>query len=789
MSRVYRLVAADYTVKDGRPYVWVFGRDSLGNKEVFAVHHTPYAYVPSEQVLDHTYSSVKAIDGKMVTRVDARLPGDVAEYGKRYKSVYEDKILFPLRFLIDRGIRFAFKLEGDMLLPADAEESKEVERVPLLVAYVDTESVSPAGSTIRDVQQGKFLTLCVSTAFSDKPNEIISLTARNDSEEKQMWEDWLDLIIKRDPDVVAGWNVAGHDLRVFFERCNRLKINPNRISPMGYMSIREHKTQLEAKINGVNTFEMRDAFRKFFQGRTFDSYQLKPIAADKTILGENALEAEEYPLDKLTPEYMDKVLEYNRRDVQRLINIDSTLHLVEQFDGIARVAGCLLPDTIDTSKYADALLLREYHDSLVLGTKSFNKREVYEGAMVLDPVRGIHENVIALDFSGMYPTIIMSYNISPEMIVDWNDIENGRVSMDDVHNIGGVFFRKRPLGIVPQAIKRMMTHRKEIKKEMKRFDRDSLSYKVLDYRQYGIKQMIAAMYGYFAFPMGRMYYPKLSSSITFCGRKNIMACVGYIIGLGYKVLYGDTDSMLIKVGDISEGELLEGKVNNFLRELAVTEGLNEPPTIEYEIGYRRLLLGKKKRYAGLCTLYKGRASDLIIIKGFEAKRSDSAKFSRDMQTGVLGKILRGAPEPEICNAIKAIWNEFRIEDYNWSELGVPHRLSREPAFYPNGGAAFLGEIFANQYMGAKFGEGSRPFIFWVKRVAEGYPPRIYLNGRWRKVDRVALDKEEDFNKWRPYIDWQTQKERLIEAKLELILTSWGKTLGEILASQTQQKLF
>jgi len=324
---------------------------------------------------------------------------------------------------------------------------------------------------------------------------------------------------------------------------------------------------------------------------------------------------------------------------------------------------------------------------------------------------------------------------------------------------------------------------------MKRFDRDSLSYKVLDYRQYGIKQMIAAMYGYFAFPMGRMYYPKLSSSITFCGRKNIMACVGYIIGLGYKVLYGDTDSMLIKVGDISEGELLEGKVNNFLRELAVTEGLNEPPTIEYEIGYRRLLLGKKKRYAGLCTLYKGRASDLIIIKGFEAKRSDSAKFSRDMQTGVLGKILRGAPEPEICNAIKSIWNEFRIEDYNWSELGVPHRLSREPAFYPNGGAAFLGEIFANQYMGAKFGEGSRPFIFWVKRVAEGYPPRIYLNGRWRKVDRVALDKEEDFNKWRPYIDWQTQKERLIEAKLELILTSWGKTLGEILASQTQQKLF
>lgn len=782
MSKIYRLVAADYTVKDGRPQVWVFGRDSLGNKEVFAVHHTPYAYVPQEEVADHTYSPVPAIDGKMVRRVDARLPGDVAEYAKRYKNVYEDKILFPLRFLIDRGIRYAFKLDGDVLLPADSEESKEVERVPLLVAYVDTESVSPEGSTIRDVQQGKFLTLCISTAFSDKPNEIITFTARDDKEEKVMWEDWLDLMIRKDPDVIAGWNIAGHDLRVFFERCNRLKLNPNRISPMGYISIREHKTQLEAKINGVNTFEMRDAFRKFFQGRTFDSYALKPIAADKTILGEMAMDEEVFGIENLLVEKMDEVVKYNRRDVQRLINIDSTLHLVEQFDGIARVAGCLLSDTIDTSKYADALFLREYHDKLVLGTKAYHKRDVYEGAMVLDPVRGIHDYVIALDFSGMYPTIIMSYNISPEMIV-------GEDTTEDVHNLDGVLFKKRPFGIVPQSVKRMMMHRKEIKKEMKKYDRDSLGYKVLDYRQYGIKQMIAAMYGYFAFPMGRMYFPEIAKSITYCGRKNIMACVGYIEGLGYKVLYGDTDSMLIKVGDISEGEELERKVNDFLKELATSEGLNEPPTIEYEIGYRRLLLGKKKRYAGLCTFYKGRASDLVIIKGFEAKRSDSAKFSRDMQTGILGKILRGAPESEICNEIKALWNEFNIEDYDWWELGIPHRLSRDVSFYPNGGAAFLGEIFANKYLGKRFGEGSRPFVFWVRKVLEGYPSRIFVNDKWRQVDRVAFDTKEDFNRWKSVIDWNMQKERIIEDKLELILTSWGKTLGEILASQKQMTLF
>lgn len=803
---MYRLVAADYTIKDGKPYVWVFGRDADGHKEVFVVHHTPYAYVPAEQVPDRTYSPMTTVDGRIVKRVDAKLPQEVADYGKRYKNVYEDKILFPLRFLIDRGIRYAFKMDGDVLLPATDEESRDVEHVPLLVAYIDTESYSPPEATIRDVQQGKFLTLCVSTAFNNKPGEIISFVARNDEEEKEMWNQWLELINRVDPDVIAGWNIAGHDLRVFFERCNRLRLNPNRVSPMGYMSIREHKAQLEAKINGMNTFEMRDAFRKFFQGRTFDSYALKPLAADKTILGEMAIEEESFPLEYMNVEHMDEVLLYNRRDVQRLINIDSTLHLVEQFDGVAKVTGCLLSDTIDTSKYADVLYLREFHGKYVLGTKSYNKREIYEGAMVITPVRGVYENVIALDFSGMYPTIIMSYNLSPEMIVQ-NPIEvpenteglvNGEGdyeqppnvwSGEEVHNIDGVMFKKKPFGIIPQAVKRMMDHRRLIKKEMKNYKEESLEYKVLDYRQYGIKQMIAAMYGYFAYPMGRMYYPQIAKSITYCGRKNIMACVEYITGLGFKVLYGDTDSMLIKVGDISEGEELERKVNNFLKELAVAEGLNEPPTIEYEIGYRRLLLGKKKRYAGLCTFYKGRTSDLVIIKGFEAKRSDSAKFSRNMQTGILGKILRGAPESEICNEIKALWGQFNIEDYNWSELGIPHRLARDPQFYPNEGAAFLGEIYANQFLGKKYGEGSRPFVFWLRRVAEGYPPRIFINGRWRMVDRVSLDTVEDFNKWKTYIDWGKQKEKIIEDKLELILSSWGKTLGEILASQKQQTLF
>ncbi|HVL48171.1 MAG TPA: DNA polymerase domain-containing protein, partial [Candidatus Thermoplasmatota archaeon] len=40
--------------------------------------------------------------------------------------------------------------------------------------------------------------------------------------------------------------------------------------------------------------------------------------------------------------------------------------------------------------------------------------ETYEGGLVLAPTPGLHENVQALDFSSMYPSIMIRYNVSPE---------------------------------------------------------------------------------------------------------------------------------------------------------------------------------------------------------------------------------------------------------------------------------------------------------------------------------------------------------------------------------------
>lgn len=49
------------------------------------------------------------------------------------------------------------------------------------------------------------------------------------------------------------------------------------------------------------------------------------------------------------------------------------------------------------------------------------KPQNYAGGYVMEPVRGIHENVVVCDFSSMYPTIIASCNIDPHS-VKWSAV-------------------------------------------------------------------------------------------------------------------------------------------------------------------------------------------------------------------------------------------------------------------------------------------------------------------------------------------------------------------------------
>ena len=779
MPEQFIIMSADYTVHKGTPLIMLFARNLKGKREFAVNTFRPYFYAPIDECskFEGTY---QALDGKIVGKLYTALPSDVPKESKRYSAAYEDKILFPVRFLIDKGIRAAFRLEDDGLIVPCEDFSCRMSRMMIDIEVEVSLKKSGTWSTIEDALQGRSMILSI-VAWDDITEKYYNWNASNEEEEELMLGKFLEHISTADPDTISGWNVA-FDITSIINRCRAIGLDPSRMSPMGYVDVRDR----EVVVLGRNVFDLREGFRKYFQGRTFDSYALEQIAERKEFLS--------FPVDDfdyqqfMNREHIDMIIPYNTRDVERCVGLDKLLGIIDHFDGLRRAAGCRLIDTLTTGKFADVAVLREYHGKYVLGTKGKgyedHSQEEIEGAIVLNPVKGIHKYVILMDFSGMYPTIILSNNLSPECITK---------DPEGAFEINGYYFKKEPRGIIPVMIEKLFAHRKKIKKEMKGLDKSHPLYHILDLQQYSVKQIMASIYGYMAYRGSRIYYPQISASITFMGRKYISMTVEFLKSLGYEILYGDTDSMMLRAskpileGGIEEGKLLEEKVNEFWRQYAEKIGMYVPPTIEFEIGYDSLLLSAKKRYAGICSFYKGKIAKTpeLIIRGFEARRSDSSLLSRKVQTDVLRMILEGKTESDVRKYIRAI----DITKLPFEEVGIPDPLRQSPEVYKNP-ASILHVFFSNKYLGKHFQQDSRPYIFWVKKIPEQYPGIIQLPGsdgmkKSYKVSRVALENEDDLKVWRPYIDWELQAEKILFNKLEPILSAFGLSISELKSGQKQ----
>ncbi len=104
----------------------------------------------------------------------------------------------------------------------------------------------------------------------------------------------------------------------------------------------------------------------------------------------------------------------------------------------------------------------------------------YEGGYVKEPEKGIFEDIILMDFRSLYPSIIISYNISPDTL----DCE---CCKDESEKILGHWFCKKREGLIPKTLRNLIERRINIKKKMKQLNKEDEEYKLLDYEQQSLK--------------------------------------------------------------------------------------------------------------------------------------------------------------------------------------------------------------------------------------------------------------------------------------------------------------
>ena len=334
----------------------------------------------------------------------------------------------------------------------------------------------------------------------------------------------------------------------------------------------------------------------------------------------------------------------------------------------------------------------------------------YQGATVIEPVAGFYPDCIStLDFESLYPSIIRYFNLCPSVLVlDPSILTRPDLSVeshDIQHNIfdRGTYksetrsysFVSHVQGVLPKLLKRLLDARKAVKLMMSECG-DPQQKAVLNGRQNGIKVACNSVYGFCGVSEDRGLLPckPVAAVTTLKGRAFIEAAKNYVERhyIGSKVIYGDTDSVMIFWGkdvDVNEaalrGEEAAEAITGLLRAGSIAEiggagalaalALSQPilspsgtrrspirdlatacsaVTLAYEKTYRPYLLLKKKNYAGLkyTSDGKGGFKTEIDMKGIDAVRRDRPKLLRDTSNAVLQALLNDRSVSKAMEALR-----------------------------------------------------------------------------------------------------------------------------------------
>ncbi len=713
------ILDADYITegegRSERPVIRIWGKTREG-KSVLVLDRTfePYFYVQPRDGLSESELKLLAkrilqlrIEGKgpkrvekikgrkflgkpiKILRVIVGVPPDVPKFRellKEWRDVeeeYEYGVNFYKRYLIDKKLtpmgwaqvegREAKPGKGlrvDVVFEASSVKPLEENGYPKLrVLAFDLELVE---------ERGKEKIIMISMMDNKGFKKALTIGKKKTlgvevlGSEGELIKRFIELVQKRNPEVIAAYNSDRFDFPKLQEKAEGYRI-PLILSRDGsHVTFRRSGRVSAADIKGRIHIDIFDFIEHILRA-TLSSEVLTLDMVAKELIGEGKEDMEWKDIEKA----------WKKKDLKSIASYclqDSNLAL--------KLADNLLPQIFELSKVVGQTpfdVSRHFYSQLVewvLIRKAFDIGEIvpnrpkydevmrrrkvppYVGGYVQQPKEGIHDNIALFDFQSLYPSITITHNVSPETL-DCKDCKvNERNQVPDLKH----HFCGKHNGFVPRVIEELVKKRVEIKEKLKRLGERSFEYRALYNRQYALKIIANASYGYYGYAGSRWYSRVCAESITSWGRMYIKKVISMAEKMKYNVIYGDTDSLFVKIKTRKEARKFLEKVNSKL------PGIMELDFRDlYESGI--FVLGKtglaaKKRYALIDK--KG----VITIRGFEKVRRDWANIARDTQENILKAILKDKSPAKAVRIVRRIIDNLKKGKVEFDDLIIYTQLTK-----------------------------------------------------------------------------------------------------------------
>ncbi|CAD5114717.1 DgyrCDS3760 [Dimorphilus gyrociliatus] len=489
---------------------------------------------------------------------------------------------------------------------------------------------------------------------------IIGADVRCFDSEAELLRKWAEFFREIDADIVTGYNIQNFDFPYLINRASHLKV-PS-FPFLGRMkdnrtvikdSLLQSK-QMGKRENKVINMEGRihfDLLQILLRDYKLRSYTLNAVSFH--FLQEQKEDVQHSIITDLqngNEQTRRRLAVYCLKDAYLPLRLLDKLMSIINYIEMARVTGVPVSYLLSRGqqiKVVSQLLRKAKEENLLLPAHRASAGDEYEGATVIEPKRGYYDVPIAtLDFSSLYPSIMMAHNLCYTTLLKNDSIENHNIQPDEyIKTPCGEKFIKSSVrkGLLPQILESLLSARKKAKRDLKE-ETDPFKKKVLDGRQLALKLSANSVYGFTGAQVGKLPCLEVSSSVTAFGRQMIEQTKKhveekYTIANGYpfdaEVVYGDTDSVMCKFGVNTVAEAMElGK------EAAayISDKFIDPIKLEFEKVYFPYLLINKKRYAGLY-FTKPDKHDKMDCKGIETVRRDNAPLVANLVNSCLQKIL------------------------------------------------------------------------------------------------------------------------------------------------------
>jgi DNA polymerase elongation subunit (family B) len=411
------------------------------------------------------------------------------------------------------------------------------------------------------------------------------------SSERELLMKYVTYVESVNATIWTGWNIDFFDVPYLYNRIKNVcgENQANRLSCIGKTYWSPYRNRYS--IAGVSIMDYIGLYKRYNFGLEA-SYTLNHIATKE--LGRGKVEYEG-SLDDLFENDLEKFIEYNITDVELVVSMDTKLQFIELSRAICHSGFTPYEDYIFSSKYLEGACLaylkkkglvapnkpKNHKDKLAEQTEAGEDKFI--GAYVKEPIVGKYDWIYDLDLTSLYPSIIMTLNISPETKVgkigNWDpdawvrgedrqytivgktkEFTYNRKELEEVikdNQLGvaanGVLYTQKKPGLIADILDTWFKQRVEFRKLEKKYGEagDTEKYEFYGKRQLVQKILLNSMYGVLGLVAFRFYDIDNAEAVTITGQTVIkktaeMANLKYQKELGTKDdynVYIDTDSI------------------------------------------------------------------------------------------------------------------------------------------------------------------------------------------------------------------------------------------------------